>query len=51
MSATLTNCQVEKLKQEYLHNDRCVVLTKGVHRDNLELNLLDVNRVVSKLKF
>ena len=40
MSANLTGCQVEKLKQEYLHNDQCVVLTKGVHRDNLKLNLL-----------
>ena len=47
MSATLTGYQVEKLKQEYLHNDRCVVLTKGVHRDNLELNLLRYKRYKS----
>ena len=46
-SATLTTCQVEKLKQEYLHNDQCVVLTKGVHRDNLELNLLCYKRCKS----
>ena len=47
MSATLTGCQVEKLKQKYLHNDRCVVLTKGVHRDNVELNLLRYKRCKS----
>ena len=47
MSATLTGCQVEKLKQKYLHNDRCVVLTKGVYRDNVELNLLRYKRCKS----
>ena len=47
MSATLTGCQVEKLRQEYLHNDQCVVLTKGVHRDNLELSLLRYKRCKS----
>ena len=47
MSATLTGCQIEKLRQEYLHNDQCVVLTKGVHRDNLELNLLCYKRCKS----
>ena len=47
MSATLTSCQIEKLRQEYLHNDQCVVLTKGVHRDNLELNLLRYKRCKS----
>lgn len=47
MSATLTSCQVEKLQQEHLHNDQCVVLIKGVHRDNLELSLLRYKRCKS----
>ena len=47
MSATLTGCQIEKLQHEYLHNGQCVVLTKGVHRDNLELNVLRYKRCKS----
>jgi len=35
MSTTLTNSQVNVLKQEYVRGDQCLVLTKGVHRDNL----------------
>ena len=39
MSATLTSLQIDALKQKYLRSDKCLVLTKGVHRDNLHLCL------------
>jgi len=40
MSATLTDEQIEALKQQYLRNTHdCVVLTAGVHRNNLEICL------------
>ena len=39
MSAMLTNEQIKTLKAEFLHSDNCVVLTQGVHRDNLKLHL------------
>ena len=39
MSATLTSEQVEFLKKDFLHGDNCVVITQGVHRDNLVLQL------------
>ena len=38
MSATLTNSQIKTLQQNYLHCE-CVVLTKGVYRDNLQLSI------------
>ena len=38
MSATVTNLQIKILQQNYLHRE-CVVLTKGVHRDNLQLSI------------
>ena len=34
MSATLTSSQMNVLKQKYVRSDKCLVLTKGVHRDN-----------------
>ena len=37
MSATLTDKQICVLKQEYLRIDKCVVLTSGVNRDNLQM--------------
>ena len=39
MSATLTTDQIELLKEHFLHGDDCVVITEGVHRKNLVLNL------------
>ena len=39
MSATLTNEQIEKLKSEFLHSEKCVTFTQGVHRDNLKFHL------------
>ena len=39
MSATLTSVQVDTLKQEYMRSDRCLVITKGVHRQNLQLRI------------
>ena len=39
MSAMLTNEQIKTLKAEFLHSDNCVVLTQGVHRDNLKPHL------------
>lgn len=39
MSATLTSEQIITLKAEFLHSDDCVVLTQGVHRNNLKLHL------------
>lgn len=39
MSATLTSSQVDTLKQEYIRSDRCLVITKGVHRQNLQLRM------------
>jgi len=38
MSATLTDSQIKILQQIFLHSE-CVVLTKGVHRDNLQLSI------------
>ena len=38
MSATLTDRQISVLRKEYLRNDKCVVLTNGVHRDNLQIS-------------
>ena len=39
MSATLTSVQVDTLKQEYIRSDRCLVITKGVHQQNLQLSI------------
>lgn len=39
MSATLTTDQIQLLKEDFLHSDDCVVITEGVHRKNLVLNL------------
>ena len=39
MSATLTDKQICVLKQEYLRIDKCVVLTNGVNRGNLQISL------------
>lgn len=39
MSATLTSRQIEILKDEIMHGDKCCVLTEGVHRDNLLIRL------------
>jgi len=38
MSATLTDSQIKILQQKFLHSEHeCVVLTKGVNRDNVQL--------------
>ena len=37
MSSTLTNSQVDTLKQKYVRSDRCLILTKGVYLQNLQL--------------
>jgi len=39
MSATLTQDQVQILQADFLHSSNCVVLTEGVHRNNLVLHL------------
>ena len=39
MSATLTSRQIEILKDDFMHGTKCFVLTEGVHRDNLVLQL------------
>ena len=39
MSATLTSKQIKVLKHDFLHGAKCFVLTEGVHRDNLVLQL------------
>ena len=39
MSATLTCSQIDILKQKNVRSNNCLVLTKGVHRDNLHLCL------------
>jgi len=39
MSATLTQDQVQILQADFLHSNNCVVLTVGVHRNNLVLQL------------
>ena len=39
MSATLTNEQIEMLKTEFLHGEKCVTFTQGVHRDNMKFHL------------
>ena len=45
MSATLTDEQIEALKQQHLRNTHdCVVLTAGVHRNNLEICLYHYKR-------
>ena len=38
MSATLTDSQIKMFQQNFLHRE-CVILTKGVHRDNLQLSI------------
>ena len=38
MSATLMNSQIKVLQQNYLHQE-CVLVTKGVYRDNLQLSI------------
>jgi len=38
MSATLTDKQICALKHEYLRSNKCVVLTRGVQRDNLQIS-------------
>jgi len=39
MSATLTSRQIEVLKDDFMQGDKCRVLTEGVDRDNLSINL------------
>ena len=39
MSATLTSVQVDTLKQEFIRSDRCLLITKGVHQQNLQLSI------------
>lgn len=40
MSATLTDRQIQRLKQDYLRcPENCIILTAGVHRDNMEIVL------------
>ena len=39
MSATLTDVQINTLKQQYLRNGNCVVLTGGVHGDNVQISM------------
>ena len=43
MSATLTDVQINTLKQQYLRNGSCVVLTSGVHRDNVQISMQRYN--------
>ena len=39
MSATLTSDQVDALQKEHMHSEKCIVVTKSVHRGNLKLTL------------
>ena len=39
ISATLTDVQISILKQEYLRSGDCLVLTSGVHRDNVKISM------------
>ena len=39
MSATLTSDQIDVLQKEYMHGEKCLVLTKSAHRNNLKLTL------------
>jgi len=39
MSATLTEKQINELRQEYLRDDKCVILTNSVSRNNLQVLL------------
>ena len=39
MFATLTTEQIALLQQDYMHGDNIVILTKGVHRENLKLQV------------
>ena len=39
ISATLTVSQIEMSKQNYVRSDKCLVFTKGVHRENLQLSM------------
>ena len=43
MSATLTDVQINILKQQYLRNGSCVVLTSGVHQDNVQISMQRYN--------
>ena len=43
MSATLTDVQINTLKQQYLWNGSFVVLTSGVHRDNVQISMQRYN--------
>ena len=43
MSVTLTDVQINTLKQQYLRNGGCVVLTSGVHRDNVQISMQRYN--------
>ena len=46
MSATLTDSQI---KQKFLHGEReCVVLTKGVHHDNVQISIKRYKRCKQK---
>jgi len=37
MSATLTDTQIQILKEGYLQSDNCLIFTSGVHRDNVQI--------------
>ena len=44
MSATLTSDQIDVLQKEYMHGEKCLVLTKSAHRNNLKLTLRQYRR-------
>lgn len=51
MSYCLYVCNVDQvtdrklmLKQNYVHSDKCLIFTKGVHRENLQLSLQQYRR-------
>ena len=40
MSATLTDRQIQSLKKDYLRcPENCIVLTTGVHHNNMEIHV------------
>ena len=39
MPATLTTSKIDMLKQNFVRSDKCLVITNGVHQENLQLSL------------
>jgi len=49
MSATVTNSQIDMLKNEFLNGDNCVILTQGINRDNLKKVTVQMKAIVAIL--